>query len=43
MPRHSVHESMMTGLKAVDSLIPVGRGQRELLLVIVKQVKHLLH
>ena len=26
MPRHSVHESMMAGLKAVDSLIPVGRG-----------------
>ena len=32
MPRHSVHESMMTGLKAVDSLIPVGRGQRELII-----------
>jgi len=32
MPRHSVHEPMMTGLKAVDSLIPVGRGQRELII-----------
>jgi len=32
MPRQSVHESMMTGLKAVDSLIPVGRGQRELII-----------
>ena len=32
MPRHSVHESMMTGLKAVDSLVPVGRGQRELII-----------
>merc|ERR1711970_809328 len=32
MPRRSVHESMMTGLKAVDSLIPVGRGQRELII-----------
>ncbi|MEZ5846572.1 MAG: F0F1 ATP synthase subunit alpha [Geminicoccaceae bacterium] len=32
MPRKSVHEPMMTGLKAVDSLIPVGRGQRELII-----------
>ena len=32
MPRRSVHESMMTGLKAVDSLVPVGRGQRELII-----------
>ena len=32
MPRQSVHESMFTGLKAVDSLIPVGRGQRELII-----------
>ncbi|MEE8283771.1 MAG: F0F1 ATP synthase subunit alpha, partial [Alphaproteobacteria bacterium] len=28
IPRQSVHEPMQTGLKAIDSLIPVGRGQR---------------
>jgi F-type H+-transporting ATPase subunit alpha len=32
MPRRSVHEPMMTGLKAIDSLIPIGRGQRELII-----------
>ena len=32
IPRKSVHESMLTGLKAVDALIPVGRGQRELII-----------
>jgi F-type H+-transporting ATPase subunit alpha len=32
IPRQSVHEPMQTGLKAVDSLIPVGRGQRELVI-----------
>ncbi|MFZ0692592.1 MAG: F0F1 ATP synthase subunit alpha [Alphaproteobacteria bacterium] len=32
IPRRSVHEPMQTGLKAVDSLIPVGRGQRELII-----------
>jgi F-type H+-transporting ATPase subunit alpha len=32
MPRRSVHESMMTGLKAIDALIPIGRGQRELII-----------
>ena len=32
MPRQSVHEPMQTGLKAIDSLIPVGRGQRELII-----------
>ena len=32
MPRKSVHEPMMTGLKAVDALIPIGRGQRELII-----------
>jgi len=32
MPRRSVHEAMQTGLKAVDSLVPVGRGQRELII-----------
>src|SRR5262249_25825159 len=30
--RKSVHEPMSTGLKAIDSLIPVGRGQRELII-----------
>ncbi|WP_028880308.1 F0F1 ATP synthase subunit alpha [Terasakiella pusilla] len=32
IPRKSVHEPVQTGLKAVDSLIPVGRGQRELVI-----------
>ncbi len=32
LPRKSVHEPMATGLKAVDALIPVGRGQRELII-----------
>lgn len=32
MPRRSVHEPMSTGLKAIDALIPVGRGQRELII-----------
>ena len=32
IPRKSVHEPMMTGLKAVDSLVPIGRGQRELII-----------
>ncbi len=32
IPRKSVHEPMSTGLKAVDSLIPIGRGQRELII-----------
>ncbi|MEQ8480149.1 MAG: F0F1 ATP synthase subunit alpha [Hoeflea sp.] len=32
MPRKSVHEPMSTGLKAIDALIPVGRGQRELII-----------
>jgi F-type H+-transporting ATPase subunit alpha len=32
VPRKSVHEPMQTGLKAIDSLIPVGRGQRELII-----------
>jgi len=32
IPRKSVHEPMQTGLKAVDSLIPIGRGQRELII-----------
>jgi F-type H+-transporting ATPase subunit alpha len=32
IPRKSVHEPMATGLKAIDSLIPIGRGQRELVI-----------
>src|SRR5919112_192739 len=28
IPRRSVHEPMATGLKAIDALIPIGRGQR---------------
>ena len=32
IPRKSVHEPMQTGLKAIDTLIPVGRGQRELII-----------
>src|SRR6201996_9176806 len=32
IPRQSVSEPMQTGLKAIDSLVPVGRGQRELII-----------
>jgi len=32
IPRRSVHEPVQTGLKALDSLVPVGRGQRELII-----------
>ncbi|WP_027134062.1 F0F1 ATP synthase subunit alpha [Geminicoccus roseus] len=32
IPRKGVHEPMQTGLKAVDALIPIGRGQRELII-----------
>ncbi len=32
IPRKSVHEPMQTGIKAIDSLIPIGRGQRELVI-----------
>src|SRR3569623_1593375 len=32
IPRKSVHEPVQTGLKAIDSLLPVGRGQRELII-----------
>src|SRR4029079_18186589 len=32
IPRQSVHERMQTGLKAIDALIPIGRGQRELII-----------
>jgi F-type H+-transporting ATPase subunit alpha len=32
IPRQSVHEPMQTGLKALDALVPIGRGQRELVI-----------
>ena len=32
IPRKSVHEPMQTGIKAIDALVPVGRGQRELII-----------
>ena len=32
IPRQSVHEPMQTGLKAIDCLVPIGRGQRELII-----------
>ena len=32
LPRKSVHEPMQTGIKAIDALIPIGRGQRELII-----------
>jgi F-type H+-transporting ATPase subunit alpha len=32
LPRQSVHEPLQTGLKAIDAMIPIGRGQRELII-----------
>ncbi len=32
IPRQSVRQPMMTGLKAIDSMVPIGRGQRELII-----------
>ncbi len=32
IPRQSVHEPMQSGIKAIDALVPVGRGQRELII-----------
>lgn len=32
IPRKSVHEPVQTGIKSIDSLIPIGRGQRELII-----------
>ncbi|KAI9220905.1 P-loop containing nucleoside triphosphate hydrolase protein [Blastocladiella britannica] len=32
IPRKSVHEPMQTGLKCIDSMVPIGRGQRELII-----------
>ena len=37
--RQPVHEPMQTGIKAIDSLIPVGRGQTELIIGIEKLVR----
>jgi F-type H+-transporting ATPase subunit alpha len=39
--RKSVNTPLETGLKVIDSMVPIGHGQRELLLEILKQVKHL--
>lgn len=32
IPRQSVHEPLQTGIKAIDSMVPIGRGQRELII-----------
>ncbi|KAK9768451.1 Alpha subunit of the F1 sector of mitochondrial F1F0 ATP synthase [Basidiobolus ranarum] len=32
IPRQSVHEPMQTGMKSIDSMLPIGRGQRELII-----------
>ena len=40
--RQPVNEPLQTGIKAIDSMIPIGRGQRELVMVIGKQGKQLL-
>lgn len=32
IPRKSVHEPMATGIKCIDALVPIGRGQRELVI-----------
>lgn len=32
MSRKGVHEPMATGIKAIDALVPIGRGQRELII-----------
>ena len=42
MQRQPVTEPLQTGIKSVDSMIPIGRGQRELILEIVKQARQLL-
>ncbi|KAF8502034.1 P-loop containing nucleoside triphosphate hydrolase protein, partial [Russula emetica] len=31
-PRHSVNQPMMTGIKPIDAMVPIGRGQRELII-----------
>ena len=40
--RQPVTQALQTGLKSVDSMIPIGRGQRELIIAIAKRVKLLL-
>jgi F0F1-type ATP synthase alpha subunit len=42
MPRESVRQPVQTGIKAIDSLIPIGRGQRELIIGDRQMVKRLL-
>ena len=42
MDRKSVDEPLQTGIKAIDALVPIGRGQRELIICTVKLVKQLL-
>jgi F-type H+-transporting ATPase subunit alpha len=37
--RKSVCEPLQTGITSIDAMIPIGRGQRELIIVIVKLVK----
>ena len=32
IPRQSVREPMQTGIKSIDSMVPIGRGQRELII-----------
>ncbi|KAI0299146.1 P-loop containing nucleoside triphosphate hydrolase protein [Russula brevipes] len=32
LPRRSVHQPMMTGIKPIDAMVPIGRGQRELII-----------
>lgn len=32
LPRHSVNQPMMTGIKPIDAMVPIGRGQRELII-----------
>jgi len=39
--RASVNKPLETGLKIIDSLVPIGHGQRQLIIVMLKQVKHL--
>ena len=43
MSRQSVDRPLFTGLKVIDSMIPIGKGQRELLLETAKQEKQVLH
>lgn len=40
--RQPVNQPLQTGLKAVDAMIPIGRGQRELITVTVRRERQLL-